>query len=100
MALSAPLPGETAIFITPGYRFRAADVLMTNFHLPKSTLIMLVSAFAGHAATLSRLRPRGQRRLPVLLLRRLQPVVQERRSMTTFPFEIAATDGAARTGAF
>ena len=39
--------GETAIFITPGYRFRAAEVLMTNFHLPKSTLFMLVSAFAG-----------------------------------------------------
>ena len=42
--------GETAIFITPGYRFRAADVLMTNFHLPKSTLFMLVSAFAGSQA--------------------------------------------------
>ena len=39
--------GDTAIFITPGYRFRAADVLVTNFHLPKSTLFMLVSAFAG-----------------------------------------------------
>jgi S-adenosylmethionine:tRNA ribosyltransferase-isomerase len=39
--------GETRIFIRPGYRFRAADVLMTNFHLPKSTLFMLVSAFAG-----------------------------------------------------
>jgi S-adenosylmethionine:tRNA ribosyltransferase-isomerase len=39
--------GETAIFITPGYQFRAADGLMTNFHLPKSTLFMLVSAFAG-----------------------------------------------------
>lgn len=43
----APFHGDTAIFITPGYRFRAADVLMTNFHLPKSTLFMLVSAFAG-----------------------------------------------------
>jgi S-adenosylmethionine:tRNA ribosyltransferase-isomerase len=42
-----PFNGETAIFITPGYRFRAADGLMTNFHLPKSTLFMLVSAFAG-----------------------------------------------------
>jgi len=42
-----PFRGETAIFITPGYRFRAADGLMTNFHLPKSTLFMLVSAFAG-----------------------------------------------------
>jgi S-adenosylmethionine:tRNA ribosyltransferase-isomerase len=38
---------ETAIFITPGYRFRVADGLMTNFHLPKSTLFMLVSAFSG-----------------------------------------------------
>ena len=42
-----PFHGDTAIFITPGYCFRAADVLMTNFHLPKSTLFMLVSAFAG-----------------------------------------------------
>ena len=39
--------GETSIFITPGYRFRAADALMTNFHLPRSTLFMLVSAFSG-----------------------------------------------------
>jgi len=43
----APFAGETAIFITPGHRFRAADGLMTNFHLPKSTLFMLVCAFAG-----------------------------------------------------
>ncbi len=42
-----PFCDETAIFITPGYRFRAVDILMTNFHLPKSTLFMLVSAFAG-----------------------------------------------------
>ena len=42
-----PFIGETDIFITPGFRFRAVDVLMTNFHLPKSTLFMLVSAFAG-----------------------------------------------------
>lgn len=43
----APFSGDTAIFITPGYRFKAVDVLMTNFHLPRSTLFMLVSAFAG-----------------------------------------------------
>jgi S-adenosylmethionine:tRNA ribosyltransferase-isomerase len=42
-----PFAGETAIFITPGYRFRAVDILMTNFHLPRSTLFMLVSAFSG-----------------------------------------------------
>ncbi|MBW7837274.1 MAG: tRNA preQ1(34) S-adenosylmethionine ribosyltransferase-isomerase QueA [Sphingomonadales bacterium] len=42
-----PYTGETAIFITPGYRFKIVDVLMTNFHLPRSTLFMLVSAFAG-----------------------------------------------------
>lgn len=42
-----PFSGETAIFITPGYRFRVADVLLTNFHLPRSTLFMLVSAFSG-----------------------------------------------------
>jgi S-adenosylmethionine:tRNA ribosyltransferase-isomerase len=39
--------GETALFITPGYRFRAVDVMMTNFHLPRSTLFMLVAAFCG-----------------------------------------------------
>jgi S-adenosylmethionine:tRNA ribosyltransferase-isomerase len=42
-----PFSGDTDIFITPGFRFHAVDVLMTNFHLPKSTLFMLVSAFAG-----------------------------------------------------
>ncbi|WP_026605848.1 tRNA preQ1(34) S-adenosylmethionine ribosyltransferase-isomerase QueA [Methylocapsa acidiphila] len=39
--------GDTAIFITPGYRFKAADALLTNFHLPRSTLFMLVAAFSG-----------------------------------------------------
>ncbi|MDR4305301.1 tRNA preQ1(34) S-adenosylmethionine ribosyltransferase-isomerase QueA [Chelatococcus sambhunathii] len=45
--LIAAFSGETDIFITPGFRFRAIDALMTNFHLPRSTLMMLISAFAG-----------------------------------------------------
>lgn len=43
-----PFRGETELYIVPGYRFRAVDVLMTNFHLPRTTLLMLVSAFGGH----------------------------------------------------
>ena len=42
-----PESGETSIFIYPGYRFKAVDAIITNFHLPESTLLMLVSAFAG-----------------------------------------------------
>jgi len=42
-----PFAGETSLFITPGYRFRATDALLTNFHLPRSTLFMLVAAFSG-----------------------------------------------------
>ena len=49
MAGLEPFSGATDIFITPGYTFRAVDGLFTNFHLPKSTLFMLVSAFAGPA---------------------------------------------------
>ena len=45
----APFSGDTNLFITPGYRFRVVDALLTNFHLPESTLLMLVSAFAGYA---------------------------------------------------
>ena len=45
----APYVGDSSLFIVPGFRFRVVDLLVTNFHLPKSTLMMLVSAFAGHA---------------------------------------------------
>jgi len=52
----APFAGDTRLFITPGYRFRVVDALITNFHLPESTLLMLVSAFAGRAHVLAAYR--------------------------------------------
>jgi S-adenosylmethionine:tRNA ribosyltransferase-isomerase len=52
----APLAGDTRLFITPGYRFRIVDALLTNFHLPESTLLMLVAAFAGRVPVLAAYR--------------------------------------------
>ena len=65
-----PFTGETSIFITPGYRFRAVDMLLTNFHLPRSTLFMLVSAFCGLETMKQAYAHAIARGLPVLFLRR------------------------------
>ena len=51
-----PFRGDSRLFIRPGYRFRAVDAMLTNFHLPQSTLLMLVSAFAGHRRVLDAYR--------------------------------------------
>ncbi len=98
-----PFDGATDIFITPGYRFRAVDLLMTNFHLPRSTLFMLVAAFSG-LDTMKRAYAHAiDERLPLLFLRRRLPALSRGGprggAVSGFPFTIAATDGAARTGA-
>ncbi|MBL4851609.1 MAG: tRNA preQ1(34) S-adenosylmethionine ribosyltransferase-isomerase QueA [Gammaproteobacteria bacterium] len=54
--VTQPLQGDTNIFITPGYRFRCVDAMITNFHLPESTLLMLVSAFAGYESIMTAYR--------------------------------------------
>jgi S-adenosylmethionine:tRNA ribosyltransferase-isomerase len=58
----APWSGETRLFITPGFRFQVSDVLLTNFHLPESTLLMLVCAFAGQRPVLTAYRHAVQER--------------------------------------
>jgi S-adenosylmethionine:tRNA ribosyltransferase-isomerase len=57
-----PFAGETDIFILPGYQFRSVDMLLTNFHLPKSSLLMLVAAFAGYDRIMSAYRHAVERR--------------------------------------
>ena len=57
-----PRSGWTNIYIYPGYRFKVMDGLITNFHLPESTLIMLVSAFAGYESTMNAYREAVQER--------------------------------------
>jgi S-adenosylmethionine:tRNA ribosyltransferase-isomerase len=52
----APLAGLVGLYITPGYRFRVVDALITNFHLPRSSLLVLVSAFAGRTLILDAYR--------------------------------------------
>ncbi|HEC06544.1 MAG TPA: tRNA preQ1(34) S-adenosylmethionine ribosyltransferase-isomerase QueA, partial [Thiolapillus brandeum] len=51
-----PYEGDTRLFITPGYEFKVVDALLTNFHLPESTLLMLVCAFAGYEEVMAAYR--------------------------------------------
>ena len=65
---------ETQIFITPGYRIRSVDAMVTNFHLPESTLLMMISAFAGKERVRG-LPARDRAALPLLQLRRRDAAV-------------------------
>ena len=85
--------GDTDIFITPGYRFKAVDALMTNFHLPRSTLFMLVVGICGAGDDAARLPPRHRCALPLLFLRRQFATVSRRSACLTVPAEDAAKFG-------
>ena len=73
---------ETSLFITPGFRFRVVDRLVTNFHLPRSTLLMLVSAFAGYDAIRAAYAHAIAGRLPLLQLRRRDAAGTRRRRLS------------------
>ncbi len=74
---------DTDLFIYPGYHWRAVDALITNFHLPKSTLLMMISAFAGRETCSQRLRNRQTTSLSLLLVRRCHV-----HFLTTFPSKL------------
>ena len=99
-ARSGRSPARRRIFITPGYRFRAVDVLMTNFHLPRSTLFMLVAAFCGLDTMRAAYAHAIARRLPLLFLRRRLPAPSGAGCAMTdrFAFTLLTTDGGARLG--
>ena len=70
IARDGVLEGRTRLFILPGFEFSRVDALLTNFHLPRSTLLALVMAFAGVEAMRDLYRRRDRGAVPVLLLRR------------------------------
>ena len=89
----APFSGETQLFITPGFRFAVVDALLTNFHLPESTLLMLVCAFGGYDAVMQAYRHAVSERYRFFSYGDAM-FLHERR----MKFELLGTDGRARRG--
>ncbi len=93
-----PFEGDTAIFITPGYRFKAIDGLMTNFHLPRSTLFMLVSALMGLERMQAAYAHAIARRLPLLQLRGSSPAAAQGSSVVEASPPSAVLSDSAQAG--
>ena len=79
--------GNTSIFLYPGVKFNCIDGLITNFHLPESTLIMLVSALYGYEKTMAAYKVAVEEKLPLLLLRRCDadPVITQHAATSQKP---------------
>ncbi len=103
MADCGPGAGETRLFIRPPFRFRVVDRLITNFHLPRSTLLMLVGAFAGYDRMRGAYDVSHPGGIPLLLLwRRHGHSLKGPQRMATngFSFQLQGVDGSARAGTF
>ena len=93
-AITGDIEGFTGLFIHPGFRFKLADAMLTNFHMPRTTVLALVMAFAGRDQILSRVPRSDSPSLPLSQLRRrdVDPV------NAPIEFSVTATEGDARTG--
>ena len=89
---------ETRLFVTPGFRFRVVDLLLTNFHLPRSTLFMLVAAFAGLERMQAAYAHAVRERFRFFSYGDACLLTRAERAVTAFGFEVLATDGSARRG--
>ena len=95
----APFAGESRLFIYPGFEFRVVDAMVTNFHLPESSLLMLVCAFAGPRGNARGLSARRRAALSLLQLwRRDVRDAAIRRARARMKFELMTRDGGARRG--
>ena len=93
----APFQGETDIFITPGYEFKVVDALVTNFHLSESTLLMLVSAFAGYEYTMEAYRQAVKERYRFFSYGDAMLITRNPQAATQLPRSSAQSSDSAKT---